>query len=247
MDTSQNDNGKKFKSLLPVTITALAALTIGGVLFGVSQASTQEPEGRNTPVPSASTSASVTSPAGLTAKGGYLVPSAEVKENAPEVVVYLDFLCPACQQFENAYSASLLKQAADGAISLEYRPISILDRASTTFYSSRAMNSFACVADSKPDAALAYINKLMEAQPQERGPGLTDDELASHAASVGAGEVKPCITGKNFRDWVNTTSDNALNSGLTHTPYVVINGEAWDGNTDLLQALTSAGMASADQ
>lgn len=241
MENSQNRNGRKLKSLLPVIIAAMIALAVGAVFFGQSHTSPAAPE--NSGSASATSTPSpkeASAPTALTPQGGYVLPSDGVKENAPSVVVYLDFICPACQQFHRTYGETLQGQAAEGAISLEYRPISVLDRASTTNYSSRAMNSFACVVETKPEAAVPYIDKLMEVQPREGGAGLTDKELATHAASVGATDAESCITEKKFRNWVNTTSENALNSGLDRTPYVVINGEVWDGNSDLLQSLSSA-------
>lgn len=247
MENDQSKPKKDTKKLLPVAITAAVALAVGG--FMLSQSQTTSPE----PAPSSSQSSSptpstVAAPASLTAKGGYIVKGATSKANAPEVVIYLDFICPACKQFDHTYGETLQKQAAEGAISLEYRPVSVLDRASTTSYSSRAMHSFACVADTAPNASVKYINKLMKEQPPEGGAGLSDEVLASHAASVGAPDAAKCITDKKFRDWVNTSSDKALHDeGITHTPYVVVNGEVWDTQSDLLQSLSAAGMASADQ
>lgn len=176
-------------------------------------------------------------PKNITEDGGFIVNTAEAAENAPAVVVYVDFICPACKAFDERYGENIQGMANDGLITLEYRPVSILDRASTTNYSSRAMNSFACVADTSPENAVAYMNKLMDSQPKEMTAGLSDAELAAHAESVGAGDVSGCIGNKGFRDWTNSSSDLAFENGLDRTPYISVNGKLWDNKGDFLPFL----------
>src|SRR5262245_20051393 len=55
--------------------------------------------------------------------------------NGPVTVeVYFDFLCPACRRFEQTAQPTLDRYLANGKITLVYRPIAILDQASTTHY-----------------------------------------------------------------------------------------------------------------
>src|SRR5260370_16751789 len=63
-----------------------------------------------------------------------------------------------------------------GVISLAYHPMSFLDEASTTRYSSRAGASSGCASDGGKFPE--YAHALFVNQPPEGGPGLTDAELA---------------------------------------------------------------------
>jgi protein-disulfide isomerase len=68
-------------------------------------------------------------PAGVSKQGGIFVGA----EDAPVTLTMVeDFQCPACRQFESANKTLLDGYAAGQDVRLEYRPIAILDRASTT-------------------------------------------------------------------------------------------------------------------
>jgi protein-disulfide isomerase len=210
-------------------IIAMLAI-VGVVVF----ANTYDPQEGGSPAPSQSQSASASSaPANITDEGGVVVSGSGTDAETPKVLVYIDFICPACQQFEKEDGAKLQEMAAAGTISLEYRPIAILDRASTSKYSSRALNTFACVADSSPEHAVAFMNKLMDEQPKEGTAGLTNEKLAEHASSVGAVGVEPCVADGKFLPWTKKATDKALGYGLTHTPFVVVNDVLWDNKSDL--------------
>lgn len=210
-------------------ITAMLVI-VGVVVF----ANTYDPQEGASPAPSQSQSSSaLVAPANVTPDGGVIVSSPATKTGVKQVLVYIDFICPACQQFEKEDGAKLQEMATAGDITLEYRPIAILDRASTSKYSSRALNSFGCVADSNPELAVPFINKLMEAQPKEGTAGLTNKELAEHAKSVGADGVEQCVTEGGFSSWTQTTTKKALSYGLDHTPYVVVDDVLWDNRSDL--------------
>ncbi len=78
-------------------------------------------------------------------------------ESAPKTItVYEDLQCPVCQAFEDATGGRRsTKAVADGKVKVEYRLIAFLDDASTTDYSSRALNALMVVLDtSGPDAFL---------------------------------------------------------------------------------------------
>jgi protein-disulfide isomerase len=67
---------------------------------------------------------------------------------------YIDFMCPICGQFEEAYGDAILELVDDGTITLNIHPISILDRYSQgTEYSTRAANAMYCVAEADPPAS----------------------------------------------------------------------------------------------
>src|SRR5690348_13931190 len=62
--------------------------------------------------------------------------------------VYLDYMCPACGQFEHANNAELDRLIRAGRVRVELRPIAFLDKQSGgTRYSTRAANALAAVVD----------------------------------------------------------------------------------------------------
>ena len=102
------------------------------------------------------------------------------------IVMYIDYLCPFCGQFEATNSESMRTMVESGAATLEVHPIAILtNKSAGTQYSLRAANAAACVADSSPDSFFDYNAILFENQPEEGSTGLTNDELKSLAEEVG--------------------------------------------------------------
>lgn len=151
------------------------------------------------------------------------------------VAVYIDFMCPICNEFEQTYGEQLKKAAEDGKITLEYHPISILDRYSQgTDYSSRAANAVFCVAEKAPDKALDYMNTLFENQPEENTPGLTDEQLADFAKQTGADKAASCITEGTYKKW---GAAQAVQHEIKGTPSVDINGERLDFQKGELQKM----------
>lgn len=175
-------------------------------------------------------------PAGLTSDGAVRFGS----DDAPVTVqVIEDFQCPACQQFEQA-NGDLLAGYVDGKdVAVEYRPISFLDRASSTEYSTRALNASMCVLDdSGPDAWLAMHEALYAQQPEEGGAGLDDDQLIDMAADAGAegDSVASCIDDRAFGTWA---ADATAATEFDSTPTVSVDGTVVEP-ADLATAVDSA-------
>lgn len=155
-----------------------------------------------------------------------------------DIVVFADYLCPYCGQFETANSEQIQQWVASGAVTLEFHPISILDRLSLgTGYSTRAANAAACIADAAPDALVAFNDLLFANQPAEQSEGLTDAELAQYAADAGAGDVSACIDGQEFAGWVSEATERAsagesspaeaATPEVTSTPTVFVDGQLY--------------------
>lgn len=233
--TKLDSTARKVRIAIWTAIITALLVIVGIIVF----ANTNDPKAGDSPAPSQSQAAAL-APAHVTDEGGVLVATGTPSEKAPHVIVYVDFICPACQQFEKTNGEKLQQMAAAGDIKLEYRPIAILDRASTSKYSSRALNAFACVIDSKPESAVPFLNKLMEEQPQEGTAGLTNDKLAEHASNVGAPGLQACAANAQFAQWTKTTTSKALGYGLDHTPYVVVNDVLWDNKSDIFDMITKS-------
>ncbi|MDN5774641.1 MAG: DsbA family protein [Brevibacterium aurantiacum] len=174
---------------------------------------------------------------------------AGAKKNAATVTVYLDFQCPGCKAFEEANTPTLEKLADEGSIVLEYKPVSILDRMSSgNEYSTRAANLAACVVDSQPETVRDFFPAMYAQQPEEQSNGRTDEELLKVAEEAGVDTskkltsdpeqtVESCVTDQSFKDFVEKSSKEALDSGVEATPWVLINGKQTDKTSDP-QALT---------
>ena len=127
-------------------------------------------------------------PTGVTTDGyGVQLGSAD----APVLVeVYEDFMCPACGRFEESAGAALREMTADGSVRVVFRPMAFLDGASTTRYSTRALNASACAVDA--GRFPAYHARLFAVQPEEGGPGLSDAQLVALGTDAGITEHGLC-------------------------------------------------------
>lgn len=140
-----------------------------------------------------------------------------------EVDVFVDFMCPICGDFEDAYGEQLQSAAASDDITLNIHPISILDRYSqNTKYSTRAAGAAYCVAENAPDSFLDFFNFMFTNQPAENTAGYTDEELAAYAEQVGAGAAADCIADGTYMNFVR---DQTNQHEIQGTPTVEINGE----------------------
>ncbi|MBP1242340.1 protein-disulfide isomerase [Frigoribacterium sp. PvP120] len=159
----------------------------------------------------------------------------------PSIVVYLDYMCPYCGQFDTANAEQLQTWVSQGSVDLEIHPLGFLDSASLgTKYSTRSANALACVANYQPDAALDVNTALFAQQPEENTSGLTNDELVSLVQGAGADDeqIPGCVTGGEFDDWVASATERALNDPLpnsdlekvTGTPTVLVNGQQYQGS-----------------
>lgn len=167
-------------------------------------------------------SAPATAPATATAPGVEAEPGNPVK-----VVVYVDFICPVCKNFEAQYNATLTQLRNEGKITVEYRPLGFLDSRSTTNYSSRAANAAACVANESPEKYSDFFNALYDKQPAEGSAGLSDAELKKIATDVGAKSIDKCVDDKTYRPYVKHTTQEAQVTGVTGTPTVFVEGKQW--------------------
>ncbi len=147
---------------------------------------------------------------------------------APSTVgLYEDFQCPVCRSFEQEIGSDLQQAVDDGQVQLQYFMVAFLDSASTTDYSSRALNAAAVVLDTAgADTFEAYRELLFEHQPAEGTAGLTDDELIQYAVEAGADEaaVAGPIKDDVFHQWVVNATDQMSKNGVNGTPTVLIDG-----------------------
>lgn len=155
-------------------------------------------------------------------------PGAEAEAGKPvKVVLYVDFICPVCKDFEARYNETLTGLRNEGKVTVEYRPLGFLDTRSTTNYSSRAANAAACVVNESPEKYADFVNALFDQQPAEGGPGLSDSDLKKMATDIGAKNIDKCVDDKTYRPYVKYTTQEAAAIGVTGTPTVFVDGKQW--------------------
>jgi len=154
--------------------------------------------------------------------------------NAPHtVVVYEDFLCPYCEQFESTSRDSLQQLADAGKVRVEYRPFHFLQPA----YSLEALNAFAVVKGAYPtgDVAKKFHDLLYENQPSEEGPFPSMDKLVDLAVKAGAAKSKVEAAIKKTdseKAWTDEATRQATNAGVQATPTVLLDGKQFQqGNS----------------
>lgn len=170
-------------------------------------------------------------------------PLANERDDASEVIdiqLYVDYMCPICGQFEAENGEQIQTLVESGAATVEYHPISILDNLSVgEKYSTRAANAAACVANYDPNKFFEFNAALFSVQPEERTPGLTNEELFAQATGVGvakASSIEDCIEEERFEGWVGDATDRALNGPIPNsdveavegTPTVIVNGQRFN-------------------
>lgn len=150
-------------------------------------------------------------------------PTAKVK-----VVVYEDFLCPYCREFEESTRDFLHAAAAKGKVEVEYRPFHLLPE----HYSTDALNAFyGVLKSSKALAALKFHDSLYDNQPYETASSFPDAaKLAQWAKAAGA-DGASAQTAVTAGDPTFQKAMDALAkaSGLTGTPTIFVNGRQLQG------------------
>jgi len=166
------------------------------------------------------------------------------------VVVYEDYLCPYCNQFETANMPQIKQWVEGGAATLEVHPFNLLDQSSAgSKYSTRSANAAACVANYQPKQFLNVNSAFFANQPSENTKGLTNDEIVSLVKKAGAtnSNIPSCIRDGEFTSWVDAATNRVLNEKipnssldkLTGTPLVLVDGKQYSGSLTDTSAFAS--------
>jgi protein-disulfide isomerase len=177
-----------------------------------------------------------TAPPGATKDG-----SGVVLGNGPvRMDVYVDFICPACRQFEARTGAALDRLVADGRVQIVYHPVAYLDPSSTTKYSTRTSAASGCAAEG--GKFREYAKALFERQPPQGGRGLGDGELISIGTTVGLDEDRfgVCVRHGKYKAWTRHVSTEAAARGVTGTPAIYVGGQPVQLTTQAITAAVAA-------
>jgi protein-disulfide isomerase len=161
-----------------------------------------------------------------------------------QVVVYEDFLCPFCGEFEKTSHEELAQLADQGKVQIEYRPIVFLSQAGP--YSARATLIWWLVHEKYgDDVAKKFHDLLFANQPSEEGPFPTRDDLYALAAQAGANadELKTAVDNNEGVEEVAAATREATKLKINATPTLVLDGKPFtNGRTvdDLAANLVKA-------
>ncbi len=152
-------------------------------------------------------------------------------QKATKVVIYEDFLCPYCREFESATRSFLRKDAAQGKVLVEYRPFHLLQDE----YSTRALSTWAAVLQhGTPTQALDYHDALYKNQPYEAAsgkPGVGElVDLAKKEAGVSDSSVLDAMR-KPDQEFVDAADAAASDAGVKGTPTVFVDGKELQGSS----------------
>ena len=147
------------------------------------------------------------------------------KSSKVTIDVYEDYMCPYCGQFEKTSGTELDELATGDSATVRYHIISILDRASSTNYSTRAASAAYCANDA--GVFSKYHALLMANQPGENTSGLPDEALVVLGKQAGAGsdEFAQCVNGHRYATYVGQVTEHASSVGVAGTPTVLVNGK----------------------
>ncbi len=167
------------------------------------------------------------------------------RESGNDILVYVDYRCPHCMEFEQQNGDYLTELIDAGETTVEFVPLSFMDRMSDgSYYSSRAAGAVACFVNSQPESTWDAHQALLSPEVQPgAGKGLDNEHLLS-AFERHVGDIDPavreCILGERFvpfaqglNEWVfqnpvpNTSASNVRVEG---TPMILVNGLVYPGD-----------------
>ncbi|WEV71934.1 thioredoxin domain-containing protein [Bifidobacterium sp. ESL0790] len=181
-------------------------------------------------------------PAHSTKQGGVpTFPASAYNPKAPDVDLYVDFLCPNCADLDKQISPTLRKLQAAKQINLYIHPVTFLDAKSKHHYSIRSASAFAYVAAHEPGKALDFVTQLYDKgfQPNnDNKKDITDQQIVDQAIKAGVRrDVAEHSTDGTYKDFVEKASKyTVLRKELFvdirgdhrfSTPTICINGTMW--------------------
>ena len=229
----QQKKEKRNKLVLQLSVVAVLLAAVAAVvafIFGSQGTNAERPDVGDTP-------ANMTFDNGIRLGEGLQPISATEQQDVPNIQIWVDYQCPVCQAFDVPNNQQIRSWVDTGVATVEYHPISFLDRSSVDNYSSRAANFAACTANFSPESFFDANTILMERQPGEGSGNLTNDDLLGIAEESGVNvddDFTACVESKAFADWIQETTNEVLttprpDSGIqiSGTPSVIVDGQEY--------------------
>lgn len=164
----------------------------------------------------------------------------EDQSDKVSLIVYIDYLCPACKAFEEATENLIEQMVATGNVTVEYRPVAFL-----SLYSAVASNASACVASNEPDKWWQANMTLYRGQPDEiEGKQMTKKQSVKTIQDLFvpldlSNETMTCVKETPYFDWAQTATEEVTNGTVPNTngasvegtPTIIVDGEQFKGGS----------------
>lgn len=168
-----------------------------------------------------------------------IVNASDAKDNDEPVqlVVFQDFECVHCAEFEAENSDLIKEKVLSGDVTLENRNLNFLDSGSPDAYSSRASNAAYLVAEQvDPEQYMDFTQEIFSHQGTG---GLSNDEIAEIASKHGANVSADQLGENTYRPMVNIMAQESVANGIAGTPTIFVDGERY-AQGDFEKALNDA-------
>ncbi len=162
-------------------------------------------------------------------------PSVDRGNGPADILLYIDYRCPHCVDFEAANASKLEALVSSGKATVDIRPMSFVSP-----FSVSVTNAMMCVVDQRPDDAWKAHLALMSRDTQRISTGPALSAAVDTALGGIDGDLKSCIETDRFQPLASTLSQWFLTSGvpnandpkleLVGTPLAVVNGDAYTGD-----------------
>lgn len=166
-------------------------------------------------------------PPNATDGNGINVLSKDVKPapDAPHVVVYQDFQCPACKAREEGYGQIFEQLVDEGKITLEFRTAYFLDKEGPGDASKRA--SIAASAADEVGYYRAYHDAVFANQGGGFPESLLLEDIPKQIGMEGDDlrRFQELARARAFNDFADAQHETFMNSGYTGTPTYEVNGK----------------------
>ncbi|MEU7133808.1 thioredoxin domain-containing protein [Streptomyces sp. NPDC046261] len=216
----REESRAKRKRTLIAGVVVVAVLGAGAGIAALVAGSQQGKDNKQTSGP-------VVAPQGAMGKDNLAIPVGNPAAKAT-LVVYEDFRCPACAQFENGFRETIHDLRDKNQLKAEYHLVALIDKNLRGSGSLNAANAAACAQDAGKFPA--YHDELFKNQPPE-----TDDaygkkakllELAGKIEGLKTPAFEKCVNEGTHNSWVQKSQDNFSTSGHRGTPTVLLNGKS---------------------
>lgn len=213
----EEERAKRNRRILFAALVAVALVVVAILAVVIVQSIGDDQE----------TSANQQTPPNATAEAGIMVTSrdAEPADDAPHLVLYEDYQCPACAMYEETYAAPTMDLVDSGDITLEIRAAYFLDGMLQNDSSERA--ALAAAAADQVGKYREYHAVVYENQPSE-GVGYTDQQLRmdfpAQAGITGQDltTFQELYDSKAFQDFVDASDQTFTDEGIGGTPTYMV-------------------------
>ncbi|RKQ34045.1 DsbA family protein [Kocuria tytonis] len=143
-----------------------------------------------------------------------------------QLVVFQDFECVHCADFEKENAETIKKAVDSGKVEVEYRNLNFLDKATPDQYSSRSANAAYLVAEQvNPDQFMEYSQEIFSHQGSG---GLSNKQIAEIAGKHGATVSEDDLDENTYRPMVNVDTREAVSNGVAGTPSIFVDGKRFE-------------------